>query len=251
MIEENDFREILSRVNTAKEMSMEIGCCVGTVKNYLKKFNIETPSGFYSSGLPSKRKPMSQEQKDLRSKKFKGKGNPFYGKKHTNKTKQQMSDNHADFTGDKNPFKNACKNNPELLQDVKDRKIEEWSCLDLEARYNRSKKTVYEDISKGYWSNVKSNANTRSIEFNITPEYAWSVFKNQGGLCNLTGIELNLKTIHEITASLDRIDSNKPYEEGNIQWLHKTVNIMKNQFSMKDFINICYMVVNNDIKKDE
>lgn len=33
-----------------------------------------------------------------------GKGNPFFGKKHSKKTKKQMSDNHADFTGDKNPL---------------------------------------------------------------------------------------------------------------------------------------------------
>jgi hypothetical protein len=36
----------------------------------------------------------------------KGKNNSFFGKHHTNKTKQKMSKNHINFMGDKNPFYN-------------------------------------------------------------------------------------------------------------------------------------------------
>lgn len=79
-----------------------------TLRKYLKKFNIKTKKGFYSKGLKVGRPkgiPMKEDQKKILSKKFKGKNNPFFGKKHTKKTKKQMSENHADFTGDKNPFK--------------------------------------------------------------------------------------------------------------------------------------------------
>lgn len=36
-----------------------------------------------------------------------GENNPFFGKKHTQSTKRNMSLNHADFTGDNNPFKKS------------------------------------------------------------------------------------------------------------------------------------------------
>lgn len=35
---------------------------------------------------------------------FKGEGNPFYGKKHTDETKQKMINNHQDYKGENNPF---------------------------------------------------------------------------------------------------------------------------------------------------
>lgn len=41
------------------------------------------------------------------------------------------------------------------------------------------------------------------------------------------------------TASLDRIDSSKGYIEGNVQWVHKYVNVMKWDFSMEEFLDIC------------
>jgi hypothetical protein len=41
------------------------------------------------------------------------------------------------------------------------------------------------------------------------------------------------------TASLDRIDSSKGYIEGNVQWIHKHINKMKNNFNESYFIEIC------------
>ena len=41
------------------------------------------------------------------------------------------------------------------------------------------------------------------------------------------------------TASLDRIDSSKGYVIGNVQWVHKDINIMKNKFDNQYFIDMC------------
>lgn len=38
---------------------------------------------------------------------------------------------------------------------------------------------------------------------------------------------------------LDRIDSSKGYIEGNVQWVHKDVNMMKQNYSQKYFIEMC------------
>ncbi len=36
--------------------------------------------------------------------KFSGRNNPFFGKVHSKKSRKKMSDNHSDFTGEKNPL---------------------------------------------------------------------------------------------------------------------------------------------------
>jgi len=46
------------------------------------------------------------------------------------------------------------------------------------------------------------------------------------------------------TASLDRIDSSKGYIEGNVQWVHKMVNMSKQQYTQEEFINMCIAVAN-------
>lgn len=45
------------------------------------------------------------------------------------------------------------------------------------------------------------------------------------------------------TASLDRIDSTKGYVEGNVQWIHKRLNIMKGKSTDVTFIKDCERVV--------
>lgn len=45
-----------------------------------------------------------------------------------------------------------------------------------------------------------------------------------------------------ISRSIDRIDSSVGYVEGNMQWVHKDVNRMKQEFSESYFIETCRLV---------
>jgi hypothetical protein len=71
----------------------------------------------------------------------------------------------------------------------------------------------------------------------------------QGGKCAISGIPMTLDIIEEDTkvremkrtktpykASLDRIDSNKPYTKDNIQFVCMAVNFMKNEFDNDEII---------------
>jgi len=111
------------------------------------------------------------------------------------------------------------------------------------------------DMSKNLWNHVVRNARIRDIEVSIEMQDAWDLFQTQGGRCALTGV---LLVIHapcrktrgarerhgstNITASLDRIDSTKGYEAGNVQWVHKVVNIMKSDHSDAEFVEWCRAV---------
>ena len=50
--------------------------------------------------------------------------------------------------------------------------------------------------------------------------------------------------VNKNTASLDRIDSSKGYVEGNVQWVHKMINMSKQQYSQEEFIDMCKAVAN-------
>lgn len=110
--------------------------------------------------------------------------------------------------------------------------------------------TGFGEISGNFWRNhIIKSANgykRRKIEISITKEYAWKLFLKQDRKCALSGLNLYLpitqhKNIHA-NASLDRIDSSKGYIEGNVQWVHKDINLMKNKFTTEYFLNMCKLV---------
>lgn len=105
----------------------------------------------------------------------------------------------------------------------------------------------YEDISLRYWSRIQNNARNRGLDFSITIEYAWGVWKEQNRLCALSGQSLCFQRSKSsnFTASLDRIDNSKGYVEGNIQWIHKDINKCKTDFSQDYFLAMCKMVADN------
>jgi len=49
------------------------------------------------------------------------------------------------------------------------------------------------------------------------------------------------------TASLDRINSDMGYVEGNVQWVHRDINFMKGCLSQHNFIHLCQLIVKKHI----
>ena len=107
----------------------------------------------------------------------------------------------------------------------------------------------YKDISKSYWRRICGNASDRGLEFLITPEYVWTIYEQQNSKCIYTNLDIcfypdNNKP-YKCTASIDRIDSKEGYIIGNIQIVHKIVNVMKSSMSDCEFISMCNLIANN------
>jgi hypothetical protein len=103
----------------------------------------------------------------------------------------------------------------------------------------------YEEIHGNIWTMIKKNARTRNIPFEISIQYAWNLFLEQNRKCALTGESIEFpKRIKgdSRTASLDRIDSDKGYVKGNVQWVHKNINMMKQEHSTNSFFDWCVKV---------
>lgn len=120
------------------------------------------------------------------------------------------------------------------------------------------------DLTKTYFNYFKNTAHRRNVPFTVSIEYLWDLAVKQEMRCALSGLPIMFPTIgdgygnsrftpNELqrmrtgaraanAASLDRIDSYKPYEPGNVQWLNKYVNIMKNGLSQDEFVFYCHQV---------
>lgn len=246
---------------TCENLMKKYECSKVTIRNYLKKFEIKSPIGFYKiQGKKvgkAKGSKCSDAQKELMSKKFSGVGNPFYGKKHTPETCKKMSGKRPNITGDSNPFKKSLLI-PENLIKHKKRCKTTWENRGIEYRceFGDRQKKGFGEITGSFWARVKSNAKTRKLELSISIEDCWELFLQQNRKCALSGVDIiftvRYKDFNKTTASLDRINSKLGYITGNVQWVHKKINLMKRELTDKEFISYCEKVVEyNESKKSK
>lgn len=125
------------------------------------------------------------------------------------------------------------------------------TCKSCELFEMEEKNRIVKKIPNRFWKRLQDSSKRRKISFEITKEQAEIVFEKQEGKCALTGVELyftKLRTNYNryTNASLDRIDSSKPYTTDNIQWLDKRINMMKNTHSQDEFIRLCKTVAENN-----
>lgn len=92
----------------------------------------------------------------------------------------------------------------------------------------------------------KVGAQKRGLDWSVEPPYLYELYEQQKRLCALSGKPIvfsergvgapGAKYVN--TASLDRIDSDKGYIVGNVQWVHKDVNRMKMDLPEESFFQI-------------
>ena len=97
-------------------------------------------------------------------------------------------------------------------------------------------------IRVSWFNKIKTGAETRGLEFNLTTKDLSDIWT---GKCALTGWDLKDLGRVNNEASLDRIDSSKGYIVGNIQFLHKDVNFMKQAFDNDYFISAAKAITEN------
>lgn len=90
------------------------------------------------------------------------------------------------------------------------------------------------------FNKYKRSACKRGISWSISFEEFDKSCKN---ICALSGWPLSYNN-QKTTASLDRIDSSKPYSIDNVQWVHTMVNMCKNKYPQEMFIQMCRDISN-------
>lgn len=120
-----------------------------------------------------------------------------------------------------------------------------WA-LGIKKPSNRNKGGT-KDIHNALFNRWRTNAKVRSYPFNISIEYLQCLLEQQKHECALTGIKLlcpkNYAERKEMTSSpylisLDRINSDIGYVDGNVQFVCVWANIAKGKYSNDMFKDI-------------
>ena len=134
---------------------------------------------------------------------------------------------------------------------IRNKQIKSCGCLNHRKGIYSPNCKSYGSIPYSVYTKCKINSSDRNIEFNITIEDLDSQYKIQNGKCAISGIDIGFHNCRQkskilSTASLDRIDSSKPYTKDNIQWVHKQIQQMKWTSKQDEFINWCKIIAKNN-----
>lgn len=119
------------------------------------------------------------------------------------------------------------------------------SCAMAKTRDNKA-------VPSHYWLKLTYHAEKRKRKVEITREYAENLLVGQKHRCALTGWDIGFgrgrtqsgkHSEGDTTASLDRIDPSKDYVKGNVQWVHKDINRMKQYFTEEKLLSMCEAVL--------
>lgn len=100
-------------------------------------------------------------------------------------------------------------------------------------------------IRISWFNKYKVSSELRGINWDLSIDEVADVFYAQKERCALTGWRLvfpNIGHPGKTDASIDRIDSKAGYKKENIQIVSKKVNMMKQHYSVKEFIDVCKAV---------
>lgn len=101
----------------------------------------------------------------------------------------------------------------------------------------------------GYWTNkvtsIKANCRTRGLDCEIDWRYLKDLYERQFGICRLTGIKMVLsrhkRDLH--TCSVDRINNDLGYIEGNLRLVVWQANAAKGEGDDLALIEFCKRVL--------
>lgn len=112
--------------------------------------------------------------------------------------------------------------------------------------YNKQDRLYRQSYAERLYKNSKQNSRHYPFKYDITPEYIQQILEKQNYKCAYSGITFSSDRKNKFTyPTIDRIDSNKGYEVGNICICTHFVNMMKNNCSVEKFKDIITKIYNN------
>ncbi len=112
---------------------------------------------------------------------------------------------------------------------------------------NKPKLTEDQKLLNSFVSSRLVDAKTRSKKYNkpydIDKYYMRDLWT---GYCSISGIPITLVKGDHHVGSIDCIDPQKGYVQGNVQWVSWAVNRAKGDLSLKDFLNMCKAITERE-----
>jgi len=118
------------------------------------------------------------------------------------------------------------------------------SCSNSRPENNQHKGWIKGILRHSFFEKYRMQAALRNLLWDIDAEYLADLLIEQDYKCALSGWDIDAMEINNNSASLDRIDSTKGYVKGNVQWVHKMVNMCKQQYTQEQFVSMCISIAN-------
>lgn len=138
MMTEDELRGWLAEGKTIWQVMEIARCSRNTVRNYLTRFGLQSPPGFFRREGKKIGRPAgfthTPEHRAIMSERFRGENNPFFGKNHAPETIAKMSRPRPGIQGDKNPFRRACLASPACREASRERARQRWAGYSPEQR---------------------------------------------------------------------------------------------------------------------
>ena len=102
-------------------------------------------------------------------------------------------------------------------------------------------------IRVSWFNKFQKSASLRGIQWSLSLDDIADLYEQQEGKCALTDWPITFPEVgapYKTDASIDRIDSSFGYFKENVQLVDKRINMMKQQYSQEDFIEVCKAVAN-------
>lgn len=123
------------------------------------------------------------------------------------------------------------------------------SCFLPEYKKPKKNNMLSKHISISHYHKLMRGAKIKGIDFDLTVEYLEKLYLQQNEKCFYTDLKIEMSNnFHKKsdrdnhTISLDRINSKVGYIKGNVQWVHKDINFMKNNFTNEQFLKYCNLI---------
>ncbi len=97
-------------------------------------------------------------------------------------------------------------------------------------------------ISGEFLGHTRSRARKKGLDYNLSSEYVNSMYVDQRGLCAATGMVMTPKEYSGAVTgnlSIDRLDNNLGYVEGNIRLVTIQANFLRGNLTLEDFLIWC------------
>lgn len=108
----------------------------------------------------------------------------------------------------------------------------------------RAALSAYGDLERSFTSmrvaDAKARAAKKGVPFNIDVLYMLEMWT---GVCELTGLPINMEKCSLDIASIDRIVPSEGYVKGNVRWVSWKVNRAKGEMPDSELISLCRAVL--------
>jgi hypothetical protein len=110
------------------------------------------------------------------------------------------------------------------------------------------RQVITDRLPKTIFYRMVRRAKIANLEFSVSAEELYALFLLQNKKCKLSNLPISLifDKNRKLTASIDRIDSKEGYTKNNIQWVHKDINFIKQDYAQDYFINLCKAVAESN-----